>query len=162
MVGAGLASKTNRSSLSIPAYDFRAAINELKVSRSQFRSTIELDKSDSYENALVIRGSQSGAIFQRIPVPLGMWHPFGKLGVPLQPFAPGVTQIRDQRAAVLICYEQLLTWPVLVSMLQRPTIILAVANDYWVEGTPIPRWQTIGVHTWARLFAVPILSAVNR
>jgi hypothetical protein len=33
------------------------------------------------------------------------------------------------RAAVLICYEQLLTWPILTSMVDHPTAIVAVAND---------------------------------
>ncbi len=32
------------------------------------------------------------------------------------------------RVAVLICYEQFLTWPILQSLLQRPTVLLGVAN----------------------------------
>ncbi len=161
LVGAGLPLKIC-SSTSIAAYDFGAAVALLKTDRPQFRLGTDPGNCDSYSNAIVIRGSQGGTIFQRIPVPLGMWHPFGKECVPLNLFGPGVTRIGDQRAAILICYEQILSWPVLVSMLRHPTIIIAAANDYWVEGTPIPRCQATAVHAWARLFAVPIISAVNR
>src|SRR5438105_4247405 len=74
---------------------------------------------------------------------------------------PGVINIHGQRAAVLICYEQLLTWPVLLSMAQHPTILIVVANDYWATGTPIQRFQFAAVWAWARLFGIPSLSAVN-
>ena len=74
---------------------------------------------------------------------------------------PGVINIHGQRAAVLICYEQLLTWPVLLSMAQHPTILIVVANDYWASRTPIPAVQRVALTAWARLFALPKLMAVN-
>jgi apolipoprotein N-acyltransferase len=73
----------------------------------------------------------------------------------------GVLAIDHQRAAVLICYEQLLTFPILVSMLQRPTVIIGISNTFWVDGTPIPRYQAAAVRGWARLFHLPYFLAVN-
>lgn len=114
-----------------------------------------------YQNAVLIRGVQSGLFLQRIPVPIGMWEPFSDSGVPINLHGPGILRIAKQRAAVLICYEQLLTWPILASMLERPTVILAVANDCWVQGTPVPRYQAATTQSWTRLFHVPLVRAVN-
>jgi hypothetical protein len=116
----------------------------------------------SYGNVVVIAGTESGEFFQRIPVPLGMWKPFSDSGVPLNLSGPGVVRVAGQRAALLICYEQLLSWPVLQSMTERPSVVIAIANDYWAEGTRIPRCQAATVRTWCRLFDLPFLSATNR
>jgi hypothetical protein len=115
-----------------------------------------------YRNAVLIAGAESGLFFQRIPVPIGMWKPFSDAGVPLNVSGKGTVQIGGVRAAVLICYEQLLAWPVLQSMTELPSVVLAVANEYWVQRTPIPRCQAASVKAWARLFHVPVLSATNR
>lgn len=115
-----------------------------------------------YRNAVLIAGVESGVFFQRIPVPLGMWKPFSASGVPLNLTGPGVVQVAGHRAVVLICYEQLLAWPVLQSMAERPSVVLAIANDYWAANTPIPRCQGASVRAWCRLFDLPFLSATNR
>ena len=115
-----------------------------------------------YRNAIIIRGMQSSLFLQRIPVPIGMWRPLSGTGVPLNLSGTTVVSIANQKAAILICYEQLLTWPALTSMLYHPTILIAVANDYWVKETPIPRYDSSAVRAWARLLAIPTVSAVNR
>jgi hypothetical protein len=55
----------------------------------------------------------------------------------------------------------LLTWPILTSLLRKPTVIVAVANDYWARGTTIPASQLTAVRAWARLMALPYVSATN-
>jgi apolipoprotein N-acyltransferase len=69
--------------------------------------------------------------------------------------------VGGQRAAILICYEQLLAWPVLRSALERPTMLIAVSNEAWTTGTTIPNGQHACVCAWARLFGIPVLSAIN-
>ncbi len=119
------------------------------------------EEPPAYRNVLVIRGHHNGMFDQRIPVPISMWMPFGRTGVQLHLTGPGILQLEGQRAAVLICYEQLLTWPILTSLLEHPTIIMAVANDYWAHGTTIPRFQLNAVRAWARLMSLPYVSATN-
>jgi hypothetical protein len=63
---------------------------------------------------------------------------------------------------VLICYEQLLLWPVLQSMLHSPTAIVAPGNGWWTAGTSIVAIQNASVMAWARLFGLPIVTAFNR
>jgi predicted amidohydrolase len=118
--------------------------------------------SPAYHNVVVIQGAQTGVFFQRIPIPLGMWRPFSSSGVPLNLARRGTIQLAGKRAAVLICYEQLLTWPALQSLLEHPSILIAVANDYWATNTPIRRCQNAAVRTWGRLFRLPVLSATNQ
>jgi apolipoprotein N-acyltransferase len=115
----------------------------------------------SYQNTVLIAGAESAIFYQRIPVPSGMWKPFSNSGVPLNLLGPGVAQVAGERAAILICFEQLLTWPILRSMEERPSLVLAIANDHWATSTPIPRCQTTTVRTWCRLFRLPLLSATN-
>jgi apolipoprotein N-acyltransferase len=148
-------------------YDFSADLAALGGERlpifstADFRARHKAETGFPYDNALVVRGAEAGAFQQRIPVPIGMWNPLKAMTARLHLNGSGIISLQGQRAAVLICYEQLLTWPVLISMTQRPTVLVAVANDYWVAGTPIPSFRLAAVRAWARLFRLPYLSAVN-
>jgi hypothetical protein len=119
------------------------------------------DSGGSYFNVVVVRGAELNTFRQRIPVPIAMWNPLSGQGAPINLLGPGILPVRGERAAVLICYEQLLVWPVVSSMVQRATVMVAIANDYWATGTPIPRFQRSAVKAWSRLFAIPYLCAVN-
>lgn len=115
-----------------------------------------------YYNVLIARGQETHTVYyQRIPVPLGMWKPLIGDGVPLNLFGPGTISVQNQRVAVLICYEQLLVWPFVSSAFEHPTIVVTAANDYWARGTPILKIQNASVSSSARLFGLPVLSAVN-
>jgi predicted amidohydrolase len=114
-----------------------------------------------FRNVLIVRGRDEAIFEQRIPVPIGMWRPLGGEGAKIHLGGPAVLPMAGERAAILICYEQLLTWPILTSILQRPTVIVAVANDHWATGTPIPQLQLNAVRAWARLISVPYVSATN-
>ncbi len=94
-------------------------------------------------------------------MPLAMWKPFGTDGVPLSLFGRGTISVQNERAAVLICYERLLVWPFVSSAFERPTILITAANDYWAKRTPIPNIQSASASSLARLFGLPVLSAVN-
>jgi apolipoprotein N-acyltransferase len=114
-------------------------------------------------NVAVIKGHiEAAAVDQRTPVPGGTWHPFTGNGVPLLLWQSAVREIEDQRAAFLICYEQLLAWSYLSLAFERPTVLVGMANVHWVSGTSIPAVQSACLHSWARLFDIPVVEAVNR
>ena len=119
--------------------------------------------SARYDNAVVIVGVHARPAFhQRIPVPGGMWNPFRQQGgVALDLLGPGSVDVGGQRAAILICYEQLLTWPMLRSAIEKPTILIAISNESWTAATTVPRIQHACVRAWARLFGLPVISAIN-
>jgi apolipoprotein N-acyltransferase len=116
-----------------------------------------------YYNSVVIVGDHARPPFhQRIPVPGGMWNPFEpERGVALNLLGPGTVNVGGQRAAILICYEQLLTWPMLRSAIEKPTILIAISNESWTSSTIVPRMQHACVRAWARLFGLPVISAIN-
>ena len=143
------------------ARDFGASVAILRAETSVPEPQVAPSPPASFKNVLVIRGANVGLIEQRVPVPLGMWKPFAEGGVRLRLVGPGVVSVAGERAAVLICYEQLLSWPILTSIVARPTVIVAVANDYWAGGTTIPKAQRAAVRAWARLLSVPYVSATN-
>ncbi len=119
--------------------------------------------SARYYNSMVIVGDHARPAFhQRIPIPGGMWNPFQPDGgVVLNLLGPGTINVGGQRAAILICYEQLLTWPMLCSAIDKPTILIAISNEAWTAATTVPRIQHACVRAWARLFGLPVISAIN-
>ena len=146
--------------------DFSAELAALKsgvvpLSLDKQQDRRRPDSGASYFNAIIARGADLTSFRQRIPVPIAMWNPFSAHGAPISLLGPGILKVHHERVAVLICYEQLLVWPVLASMTQHPTVIVAIANDHWATGTTIPRFQLSAVRAWSRLFGVPYLSAVN-
>jgi hypothetical protein len=167
-IGAGLPVQT-RTSMGNPhkisdlkLYDFSTAIAALKRMDTTFPHAVQGKPApEPIHNTMLVVGSESGTFFQRVPVPVGMWRPFSRTSVPLRLNAPGVLAIDHQRVAVLICYEQMLTFPILASMLQHPTVIVGISNTFWVDGTTIPRYQAMALRGWASLFGLPCFLAVN-
>jgi len=175
-IGAGLprervGSSNGRNDVDlVKSYDFLAAIQALQLNGKSSPPAVPFERRPSdpisahpaaYDNTLLILGAESSTFYQRVPVPIGMWQPLSHDGVPLRLAGPGVVKIDGQRVAVLICYEQILTYPILASMLQHPTVLVGISNTFWFDGTPIPRYQASAVRAWARLFGVPYLLAVN-
>lgn len=171
-IGAGLpsSSSTDRraNEARVGQYDFASAIETLRAGARHPRPpqiasrTAEDDaQTDSYENTLLFLGAQSSAFYQRVPVPVGMWHPLGLGGVPVHLNGPAVIKLGHERLAIVICYEQILVFPILASMLQRPSVLVGISNMYWFSGTTVPRYQASAIRGWAKLFGVPCLTATN-
>lgn len=167
-IGAGLpvstrTSQHNLQKLSdLKLYDFSAAIDALtRMDTTPPHAIQGKPRPEPVDNTMLVVGAESATFYQRVPVPVGMWRPFSRISVPLRLTAPGVLAIDHQRVAVLICYEQMLTFPILASMLQHPTVIVGISNTFWVDGTTIPTYQATALRGWARLFRLPYFLAVN-
>jgi hypothetical protein len=70
--------------------------------------------------------------------------------------------IQGRRVAMLVCYEALLAWPALQAMTERPALLAVIANDHWDRSGVIAQAQRATANTWARLFDVAALIAINR
>ncbi|TJW00044.1 MAG: conjugal transfer protein TraB [Mesorhizobium sp.] len=121
-----------------------------------------------YDNVLVGLDSGGARILyrERMPVPGSMWQPWRLLlgqsgGARAHVFENPVAMIAGGRIAPLICYEQLIVWPILQSMLQDPDVIVAVGNGWWTKGTSVVAIQRASAEAWARLFAKPIILSFN-
>jgi hypothetical protein len=122
-----------------------------------------IPSSSQYYNSVLIFGKEPrNAVHQRIPVPGGMWNPLQPEGTfAADLFAAGTVDVGGQRAAILICYEQLLAWPMLRSALEHPTLLIVISNEAWTSRTVVPRVQQACARAWARLFGLPLISAIN-
>lgn len=125
--------------------------------------------ADGYDNVMLEVTSTAHRVLyrERMPVPISMWQPW--LGLMGQPggarahfFDNPVVDVAGLRAAPLICYEQLLVWPMLQSALHSPTAIIAIGNGWWTEGTDIVEIQQAATIAWASLFDLPLAIAFNR
>jgi hypothetical protein len=112
-------------------------------------------------NVVLIRGAEIGSFAQRIPVPVAMWRPFDASAVPLNLTGPATVVIHGRRAAVLICYEQLIPWTWISALIESPDTIIAPSNDEWSHGTPLPHYRSSAAQSWSTLFGLPVISATN-
>lgn len=142
------------------------AIAELNV--TVIAGAIVID-ARGYDNVMVELGKAGAAIRYRarMPVPISMWQPWriwsgASGGARASFFANPVAEIRGRRVASLICYEQLLLWPILQSALYQPEAIVAIGNGWWATGTAIPLIQHANVEAWAKLFGLSLVTATNR
>jgi apolipoprotein N-acyltransferase len=125
-------------------------------------------QNQDYDNVLVAVSADEARILyrERMPVPVSMWQPWRTWtgesgGARAQFFANPVVEVAGTKIATLICYEQLIVWPVLQSMLQSSDVIVAVGNGWWTTGTSIVSIQKASAMAWARLFGKPLVMAFN-
>jgi hypothetical protein len=140
-------------------------IQHLKVTQrtALVGAGVPISNSREFHNSILPIGAVPTVRFdQRIPVPVAMWKPFGPPdSVPLNLTGPGTLEVGEHRLAVLICYEQLLVWPMVHSAMERPTLVVGISNAAWTKHTPIPAAQEACLQAWSRLFGIPYVSAVN-
>lgn len=124
---------------------------------------------DGYDNVLVLISERGQEVVyrQRMPVPGSMWQPWQRLrqeqgGARARFFENPVVRIGDQNVATLICYEQLIVWPVLHSLFYDVDVVIAVGNGWWTNGTDIIDIQRANVEAWGRLFDKPLVFSFNR
>lgn len=121
-----------------------------------------------YDNVMIAVSADGGSVLyrERMPVPVSMWQPWRSWlresgGARAHFFANPVVDFEGKMIAPLICYEQLIVWPIAQSMLDAPDVIVAAGNGWWTAGTSIVAIQKASTEAWARLFDVPLVFAFN-
>lgn len=125
--------------------------------------------ADGYDNVLIeVSPGGSRVLYrERMPVPGAMWQPWLRWlgqsgGARAHFFGNPVVDIASTKVAPLICYEQLIIWPVLQSMTHDPDVIIAVGNGWWTSGSSIIDIQRASTEAWARLFDKPLVFSTNK
>ena len=147
-------------------YLMSGASTDLKKRGSRILVGGELNQDDGrYLNAVLVIGAQGSdgkQAVQGIPVPVSMWHPFGKSGAVADVWGhSGLVDVNGKKTGVLICYEQLLTYSVLWMMTEEPDVLVGASNLWWVTDKTIPVIQEQMMLTFGRLFGVVVVRAVN-
>jgi hypothetical protein len=116
-----------------------------------------------YDNVLIELTGEGARILyrERMPVPVSMWQPWASGGASAQFFGNPTGRFAGTSIAPLICYEQLIVWPILQSMLFGPDAIVATGNGWWTGHTNIVPIQKASAGAWASLFGIPIVVAFN-
>ena len=112
-----------------------------------------LDPRDGYANGVRAVGDCDGALRQRVPIP-GEQAPH-VLGA-------SFLTVAGQRVGVLVCFESHLAWPVLHTVLSRPSALLVLANVRPIRETRAELAQRVVMTSWARAFDLPLHIATNR
>lgn len=134
---------------------WQPTIDQLKSEGRTILLGVTIPDGPTTWNAAITLGAGQTAIYrQRIPVPTG--H------LPFRPLGPATNQIGEQKAAILICFEQLLIWPMLSGMADMPNVAIGIANARWTRRTPVPAVQQSCLQAWGRLFRIPIVSATDK
>jgi hypothetical protein len=157
-----IAGRLNRTGLEL----WEDEIQKLALSDKTviFGAELPTDDGKKYDNAVLMayRG-EIAYIRQRIPVPWSMYKgPFAKTGANLHLWDSGIMTLPGgRRAAVMVCYEAFLTWPFIISMIQKPDVIISTANLWWCRDTSLPDTQKTVVSLWSLLFSVPAVFTRN-
>jgi hypothetical protein len=127
-------------------------------------TTFPIPDSSEQRNGAVLLGTRGerDSYFQRVPVPIAMWNPFVDSSFRPCFDCPGTVVLGDHRAAVLVCYEQLLLWTLLQSTLESPSVLIGMSSTTWTRQTIIPLAQSRSLQLWGRLFHLPVIEAVNQ
>jgi len=117
-----------------------------------------------YDNLMVSVTADSSSVLyrQRMPVPVSMWQPWTFGGANADFFGNAVVELGGQKLAVLLCYEQLLVWPVLHSIMLDADLVVATGNGWWTGSTSIIPIQRASSAAWASLFGRPLVVAFNQ
>ncbi len=116
-----------------------------------------------YDNVMFgVSGKGAEILYrERMPVPVSMWQPWTTGGAHARFFANPIFEFGGLKVAPLICYEQLIIWPVVQSMLHAPDVIVATGNAWWTGDTNIVGIQRSSAQAWASLFGLPLVMAFN-
>ena len=117
---------------------------------------------DARENGVAVVGEGEVRFWpQRLPAPVGMWAPWRKDHVRSHLFGSSVRMMKGQRTALLVCFEQFVTWPALASAFEGAEVVLAPANLRFAKGTHLNAVRELTLRSWARLMGWTVVEAVH-
>jgi apolipoprotein N-acyltransferase len=124
----------------------------------------EVVAGHGYVDAIVLmHHGHETVLADRVPVPVGMWHPWRPVESAREHFFGPAEQyhIMGVNFGYSICYEELLMWPELSLIGTHAQILLGLNNDWWARGTDIGAIQKQSLRLWGDLLNVPVIFAVN-
>lgn len=150
--------------LRTPGLEPQLSLIEARARRNQaivLVGVIEGEKGD-YENSLLILGEKSDRYQARQPVPFIMWNLWQGNGFKSHWLESGVRDIAGKRAAMLICWEEWVPWPMLISSFHKPEIIISASNHGWArKGNDMWQRQIISANAISRLYGLPMVRTIN-
>lgn len=147
-------------------YELNDAEKNLRTKGSRLIVGGELPQSDGrYKNSLVVLGAEkeeNKLIVQSIPVPFSMWKPWSENdGAVANLSGKSAILVKGVRTSGIICYEQFLFYSWIMTMVDKPEIVLAASNLWWARDTSLPNIQLQMIRSFRRLFDVQVIVSRN-
>ena len=118
---------------------------------------------ESINGVIVIDGEKAVRLDSRQPIPVSMWRPWSEETVRSNWASTGVHTIANRKVLLSFCYEDFVPLLHLIGFaLDKPELIVSVANGWWVKNTNEPAIQYRHIATIARVFDTPLVRALNR
>lgn len=137
---------------------------ELHAKHASIILGAQLDHPDqSFDNVLVTLGVGGEQILPaRQPMPLGLWKPWSRQTYHAHWMDLGKFKLQGYEVAYLICYEQMIGWPLLSSFMTdpKPDVVISSANQWFSTYSGYVKQHNVMLSN-ARLFGVSTLTAVN-
>lgn len=102
-------------------------------------------------------------IHARFAVPVSMWKPWSDETTEVDPFNLNLIEVASSKIHYSLCYEDYMPWLHLGVLLmnERPDLIVAAANGWWVQKGKAQAIQDEHIRAWARIFDLPLVRALN-
>ncbi|MDN7669358.1 MULTISPECIES: carbon-nitrogen hydrolase family protein [Burkholderia cepacia complex] len=115
-----------------------------------------------YTDSTLITGVGRGRLDSRQPVPVAMWRPGGRISAIRGDINQPYLMIAGHRAAMSLCFEDLLWWPHWRTLLDKPDVIVSQSNGWFDSDLALANIQRQSIEAVARLAGAPLLRATNR
>lgn len=141
-----------------------AADDEMKMQKRSALIGAHRVVNGLYMNTVESIGAESGIEWHsRMVVPLSMWRPWASQGEKwaVDWTGSGVQPFQGKKVAVMICYDQVIVWPAILTMMDKPDVLVGVSNGWWSKGTAATGAQIASMGSWARLMGLPMVTARN-
>jgi len=119
------------------------------------------EKNGTFENSLLILGKQTDAYHTRQPAPFIMWNPWKADHFKSHWWDKGVYSVHGKKVAFLICWEEWVPWPMLLSSFSKPDVIISASNHGWAKDDRMWRKQSLSANAISKLYGLPRIRAVN-
>lgn len=122
-----------------------------------------LSVGDRFDNVvLAISELGTAHVPQRVPMPGVMWRPWRAIDT-YRPhwLSNGILALPHHRLGVVVCYEQMIVFPVLWSIASGADTLIGLSNLSTFPGETLVRWQRDALHSWGALFEIPVAVAMN-
>lgn len=141
-----------------------AADDEMKIQKRSALIGAHRVVNGLYVNVVESIGTESGVEWNsRMVVPLSMWRPWASQGEKwaVDWTGSGVKRFQGKKVGVLICYDQVIVWPAILTIIDNPDVLIGVSNGWWSKGTAATGAQMASMGSWARLMGLSMVTARN-
>lgn len=122
------------------------------------------DGAGGARGVAIAAGKDATSVAARVPMPFSLWRPWSSRSMRANWAADGKAVIDGKVTVFSFCYEDWLVWPMAWTFMlggNTPTVMVSMANNWMVKGSPVVDMQRMSAELTARLYGMGLVRAVN-